>query len=97
MATSFQLFPCEKREFWAPAYGFDPLSAFRGSTLGETHCNPHGPHATPRQKHLAEMKIRNWNRTISMETYENSFYWIHFSFVFSRPAAQMFYIIRSAT
>ena len=22
----------------APAYGFDPLSAFRGSTLGETHC-----------------------------------------------------------
>lgn len=38
MATSFQLFP---------AYGFDPLSAFRGSTLGETHCNPHGPHGIP--------------------------------------------------
>lgn len=46
------------------------------------------------QKRLAEMKIRN--RTISMETYENSFYWIHFSSVFARPAAQMFYIIKSS-
>ena len=69
----------------APAYGFDPLSAFRGSTLGEN----------PLQNHLAEMKIRN--RTISMETIGNSFYQIHFSSVCARPAAQMFYIIRSAT